>query len=133
MPRPMSISKTPAARAWRAENKRIGNSSSIAKGVEQVKTLGKSQRAALDAKTPEDAAEKLEAAKKMKVEMIDPALAITGAIAGGVVAGNLLDRLRMALKSPAEKDKTRRVEIERAQQAAKKPVKMPPMRFGPKK
>jgi len=103
---------------------------------EKVKELGAKQRAAQDLQTPEDAAEKLRKAKEMKVEMIDPALAITGAIAGGVVAGNLLDRLRLALKSPAEKDKMRRVEIERAQQAAKKPItsiKMPTVKFGPKK
>lgn len=185
--------------------------SSIADTEKKLKELGARHRAALDSQTPEDTEEKLERAKKMKVEMIDPAfstekmnaikihrelfkyhderfhspansqsefphihgqiaadhakkfynltgerlksvsgamhpppefniemidpaLAITGAIAGGVVAGNLLDRLRMALmKSPAEKDKTRRVEIERAQQAAKKPVKMPPMKFGSRK
>ena len=70
---------------------------------------------------------------EFRTEMIDPALAITGAIAGGVVAGNLLDRLRKAMEPPDKKDKTRRAEIERAQRAAKKPVKMPPMKFGPRK
>jgi hypothetical protein len=205
----MSISNSPAARAWRAENKRTSTSSAL-KNAEVLVTKLKRPVISYDGKErtitkltdefvdesvaemndPDLSLEKMNAIKmhrdlfkyhdekfhspansqsefphihghiaadhakkfynltgerlksvngtmhpppEFRTEMIDPALAITGAIAGGVVAGNLLDRLRMALKSPDEKDKTRRVEIERAQQAAKKPVKMPPMRFGPKK
>jgi len=106
----------------------------------EVEELGTRQRAERAARTPEDEKDKLEKAKKMGAlsdeyfpEMIDPALAITGAIAGGFLGGKFLDRLRLAMKSPDEKDRMRKMEIERAQQAAKKPVKMPPMRFGPKK
>jgi hypothetical protein len=199
MPRPKSISNTPAARAWKAENERIGNSSSIANAEVLVKKLKRpvvsyngrertitkpTDEPVAEMHDPAFSLEKMNAIKthrdlfnyhdekfhspansqsefphihghiaadhakkyynltgerlksvngamhpppEFRIEMIDPALAITGAIAGGVVAGNLLDRLRLAMKSPAEKDKTRRVEIERAQQAAKKPVKMPPM------
>ena len=123
MPRPKSISNTPAARAWKAENQRTSTSSSLDSAENEIKKL---KRPVVSYNGRERTITKL--TDEYFPEMIDPALAITGAIAGGVVAGNLLDRLRMALKSPAEKDKTRRVEeIKRAQQAAKKPVKMPPM------
>ena len=143
MPRPMSIRKTPGGVAWRAENQRIGNSSVLGVTVKKLQTGGAEWRAAQDAKTTKDAAEKLEAAKKMDPsatkltdeyfpEMIDPALAITGAIVAGVTGGyafnkgsEFLARLKSAMKSPAKKDKTRKAEIERAQQAAKN--LMPPM------
>ena len=99
--------------------------SSISDTERKLKELGARQRAALDARTPEDEKDKLEKAKKMKVEMIDPALAITGAVAGGVVAGNLINRIRKALDLNKE--------IKKAKQAAERPIKMPPMRSGPRK
>jgi hypothetical protein len=217
MPRPNSISNSPAARAWRAENKRTSTSSALKNAEVLVKKLkrpvvsydGKERtitkltdefvdESVAEMNDPDFSLEKMNAIKmhrdlfkyhdekfhspansqsefphihghiaadhakkfynltrgerlksvsgamhpppEFRIEMIDPALAITGAIVAGAAGGyalnkgrKLLDRLRMALKSPAEKDKTRNQEIERAQQAAKKPVKMPPMRFGPKK
>jgi hypothetical protein len=113
--------------------------SSISSTVEKLKTLGARQGAEQDAKTPEDAARKLEKAKKMGAlsdeyfpEMIDPAelaMMATG-VAGGVVAGNLavaagklLDRVKSALGS----NRMRKMEIKKAKQAAERPVKMPPI------
>ena len=124
MPRPKSISNTPAARAWRAENQRTSTSSALKDAEVLVKKL---KRPVVSYNGKERTITK--PTDEPVAEMIDPALAITGAIAGGVVAGNLLDRLRLALGS----NRMRKTEIKKAQQAAKKPVKMPPIIFNPKK
>ena len=125
MPRPKILISSPK---FKAELQRTSTSSALDAAEDKIKKL---KRPVVSYNGKERTITK--PTDEPVAEMIDPALAITGAIAGGVVAGNLLDRLRLAMKSPDEKDKMRKMEIERAQQAAKKPVKMPPMRFGPKK
>ena len=113
MPRPKSISNTPAARAWRAENQRTRTSSSLDNAEVSVKKL---KPPVVSYNGRERTITKL--TDETVAEMIDPALAITGAIAGGVAAGNLINRIRKALDLNKE--------IKKAKQAAERPIKMPP-------